>query len=66
MKKKEFMDSYNIRMRGTTKEDIKEVRTDYQRNSDYVITYHNGVEVYSKRGTFKDIKAGLSYATKTF
>jgi len=65
MNKKEFMDSYNVSMRGTTKEDMKEARTDYQRNSDYVITYHNGVEWYSKKGTFKDIKDGLSYVIKT-
>lgn len=62
MTKKEFMSKYNIKMREVTNVDIKEAKTTDQRRSNYVITYHNGVEFYSIKGTLKDIQDGLAYA----
>lgn len=64
MTKKNFMNQYNITMREVTKEDMEKAETTYQSNSDYVITYHNGYEMYSQKGTLKDIQEGLSYALK--
>lgn len=64
MTKKEFMDRYNIKMRKTTDQDLRDAKTTDQRNSDYIITYHNGVEMYSIKGTFRDIQDGLAYAMK--
>lgn len=65
MTKQDFMDSFNITIRKLTKEDIKEANTTYQRNAKYIIKYHNGTEMYSKNGTLKDIKDGLSHTIKS-
>lgn len=62
MTKKEFMNKYNINMREVTRKDMEEARTTDQRRSNYIITYHNGVEFYSIKGTLKDIQDGLVYA----
>ena len=56
MTKLEYMNKHGIKLREVTKEDREQAKTDYQRDSSFVITYPNGKEYYSKRGSLKDIK----------
>jgi hypothetical protein len=60
MSKQQYMERHNISVRHVTQAERQAARTDYQRNSEYIMCYA-GVEWYSKRATLEDAKALVSY-----
>ena len=59
MKKDEFLKKNGLKIRKVTNKDRIVAKTDYQRNSNYIIKTKSGKEYFSKNGSVADCKTVL-------
>lgn len=59
MKKDEFLKKNGLKIRKVTNKDRIVAKTDYQRNSNYIIKTKSGKEYFSKNGSVADCKTIL-------
>lgn len=59
MKKDEFLKKNGLKIRKVTNKDRISAKTDYQRNSNYIIKTKSGKEYFSKNGSVADCKTVL-------
>lgn len=63
MKKAEFLKKEGLKIRKATAKDKACAKTDYQRNSNFIIKTKSGKEYFSKNGSIADCKTIIKFNT---